>query len=78
MKTIITLTDMPDGSVNIQHMTQLSFDEIDRGMQPEQSPSYQVAKTFEQVIASAKELAHEMRVMHAEAIEKAEYHQCWH
>lgn len=78
MKTIITLTDMPDGSVNIQHMTQLSFDEIDRGMQPEQSPGYQLSKTFEQVIQSAKELAHEMRMMHAEAIEKAEYGSCLH
>lgn len=78
MKTIITLTDMPDGSVNIERMTQMTTEEAARGMQPQQSPGFQVAQTFEQVIQSAKELAHEMRMMHAEAIEKAEYGSCLH
>lgn len=78
MKTIITLTDMPDGSVNIDVITQMTKEEAARGMQPHQSPSYQCAHTFKAVVSNAKALAHEMRLMHAEAIEKAEYGPCLH
>lgn len=78
MKTIITITDLPDGSVNIEHLVQMSTEEALLGMKPEQSPGYQAAMAFERIALNAKEITRELRKMHAEAIEKAEYHQCWH
>ena len=78
MKTIITLTDLPNGGVNIDHMVQMSTEEALRGMQPEQSPGYQAAMAFEKIAMNAKEISRELRKMHAEAIEKAEYGPCLH
>lgn len=78
MKTIITLTDLADGSVNVQYMTQMSIEETANGMQPWQSPSYKMAAHFNEMVVHAKAVAHEMRMMQAEAIEKAEYGQCLH
>lgn len=78
MKTIITLTDLPDGSVNIEHMVQMSTEEALRGMLPHESPGYQAAMAFEKIAMNAKKICRELRKMHAEAIDKAEYGPCLH
>ena len=78
MKTIITLTDMPDGSVNVEHMIQMTTAETAAGLQPEQSPGYKCAMAFESIAQNAKAIGRELRLMHAEAIEKAEYGSCLH
>lgn len=78
MKTIITLTDQPNGSVNLEYMTQMTTEEAASGLQPWQSSSYQMAAQFQTMVTHAKEAAHELRMRHAEAIEKAEYGPCLH
>ena len=79
MKTIVTLTDLPDGGVNVHIMTQLSAEETLDGKQPEQSPGYQTAQAFTTIVGNAKALAAEMRTMQAELAEREQgAARCWH
>lgn len=79
MKTIVTLTDLPDGGVNVHIMTQLTTPEIDAGVNPEHSNSYRLAQSFSAIAVNAKTLAEEMRAMQAEMAEQAQgAARCWH
>jgi len=79
MQTIVTLTDLPDGGVSVNIMTQLTTEEVLAGVQPEQTNSYRVAQSFSVIVTNAKALAAEMRDMHAELVEREqEAARCWH
>lgn len=81
MKVIVILTDAADGSVNIEYLHEMTTEEALNGADPEQSPSYQCAATFNAVVANAKALVAEMRNMHVAAAEKeagSESGKCWH
>lgn len=72
MKTIITLTDTPDGGVSVQYMTQMNTEEIESGFHPSQSPSYHCAGRFHEIVRLSNIMVAEMRAHHAEMAEKAE------
>jgi hypothetical protein len=78
MKTIIILTDEPDGSVNIQYLNEMTTDEVSSSMPPEQSRGYQLALSFHDVTMHAKALEADLRAMHAEAVEKHKEDRCLH
>ena len=56
MKTIITLTDKPDGGVDVQYMTQMTTEEIATGFNPQDSAGYKAAYVIHKQLDMAAKL----------------------
>jgi hypothetical protein len=56
VKTIITLTDTPEGGVDVQYMTQLTTEEIAQGFNPQDSAGYKAAYVIHSQLETARKL----------------------